>query len=157
MEWEAKYCKAKGKVLGEKTNFFTNIRDPKLVNLFVAFFFSSSSRRFYHLWGKKKLLSDLACLLALQFLKLFVCLFFQVFFEENSSETCFYFIVFEATKSCDVSKNFQKCNNNFQLKTGSRCCENDVAVKCLNWKFPQKTSFWKIWKWPTSKAKLFWA
>ena len=156
MEWEAKYCKAKGKVLGEKTKFFTNIRDPKLVKLFVAFFFSSSSRRFYHLWGKK-IIVRFGLSSCITIFKAF-CLFFQVFFQKRTLlRLAFFFIIFEATKSCDVSKNFQKCNNNFQLKTGSRCCENDVAVKCLNWKFPQKTSFWKIWKWPTSKAKLFWA
>ena len=49
----SKILQSQRKSFGEKTNFFTNIRDPKLVNLFVAFFFSSSSRRFYHLWGKK--------------------------------------------------------------------------------------------------------
>ena len=37
MEWEAKYCKAKGKVLGEKTNSFTNIRDPKLMKILTGF------------------------------------------------------------------------------------------------------------------------
>ena len=157
MEWEAKYCKAKGKVLGEKTNFFTNIRDPKLVNLFVAFFFSSSSRRFYHLWGKK-IIVRFGLSSCITIFKAFCLFVFSSFFRrELFWDLLFFFIIFEATKSCDVSKNFQKCNNNFQLKTGSRCCENDVAVKCLNWKFPQKTSFWKIWKWPTSKAKLFWA
>ena len=65
----------------------------------------------------KKLLSDLACLLALQFLNLFVCLFFQVFFEENSSETYFFFsLSLKQQKVVMLVKTFKNVTTIFNSK-----------------------------------------
>jgi len=128
VQWNGKQNTAK--VLGEKTNFFTIIRDPKLAKVLVAFFFSFFLASFLPPLRGKKLLSDLARLLALQFLKLFV--FFVSFLPKNCFETYFFFFLLLPLKHQKVVmlvKTFKNVITIFNSKLVHGDVKNDVAVK----------------------------